>query len=54
HYIQWIVLETDKGFHLKYLMPGQQPHARFVLADDEKVVNAAYEHCNIHSLWSSK
>ena len=54
HYIQWIVLETDKGFHLKYLEPGQPPHARFVLADDEKVVNAAYEHCNLHSLWSSK
>lgn len=50
HYIEWIVLETTKGHQLKYLKPGEQPFAKFVLADDEEVVNC-YEHCNIHGLW---
>lgn len=50
HYIQWIYLETNKGVQKKYLAPGNEPKAEFVIGDDEKVV-AVYEYCNLHGLW---
>jgi superoxide reductase len=50
HYIQYIWLETDKGFMQKDLKPGDKPVAEFVLADGEKA-KAAYEFCNLHGLW---
>jgi superoxide reductase len=52
HYIQWVYLETDKGFQMKYLEPGQIPKAVFVLKD-EKVISA-YEYCNLHGLWKTE
>ncbi|MDF2586581.1 MAG: desulfoferrodoxin FeS4 iron-binding protein [Anaerocolumna sp.] len=52
HYIQWIYLETDKGFQMKYLEPGQIPKVVFELKD-EKVVSA-YEYCNLHGLWKTE
>ena len=51
HYIEWIVLETTKGFHVKHLNPGEEPRADFVLTDETVV--AAYEHCNLHGLWKN-
>ena len=50
HYIQYIWLETDKGYMQKNLNPGEKPCAEFILADGEKAV-AAYEFCNLHGLW---
>ena len=50
HYIEWIVLETNSGYYIKHLNPGDLPKAQFNLEDDEKIL-AAYEHCNIHGLW---
>ena len=52
HYIEWIVLETEKGTQSKKLNPGEAPKAEFVLADDDKVV-AAYEYCNLHGFWKA-
>ena len=52
HYIQWIVLETTKGFQKKNLKPGEKPEATFALTDGEKAV-AAYEYCNLHGLWKA-
>ncbi|MBP5753997.1 MAG: desulfoferrodoxin [Treponema sp.] len=52
HYIEWILLQTDKGIQKKSLEPGQAPKADFALLPDEKVV-AAYEYCNLHKLWKS-
>lgn len=52
HYIEWILLQTDKGIQKKTLEPGQAPKADFALLPDEKVV-AAYEYCNLHRLWKS-
>ena len=51
HYINMIVLETNKGFAVKNLLPGQNPSANFVLSDDEKVV-AVYAYCNLHGMWA--
>ncbi|MDY4818704.1 MAG: desulfoferrodoxin family protein [Bacilli bacterium] len=50
HLIEWIVVETDKGVYRKNLKAGDAPMARFMLLDDEKVVNV-YAYCNLHGLW---
>jgi len=52
HHIEWILLETKKGFQIKYLAPGDAPEAKFVLTDDEAV--AVYEYCNLHGLWKKE
>lgn len=52
HYIQWIVLETKKGFEVKYLVPDTAPYAEFIVADGDEPV-AAYEYCNLHGLWKA-
>lgn len=53
HYIQWIILKTSTGLHLKKLKPGDKPEARFLLQPEEKI-EAAYEYCNLHKLWKSE
>lgn len=53
HYIQWIVLETEDGYQIKYLKPETKPVAEFVLTEDSKVV-AVYEYCNLHGLWKAE
>ncbi len=52
HYIEWIALQTEKGFQLKYLKPGEEPKAVFVLENDK--FEKAYAYCNLHSLWASQ
>jgi len=52
HYIMWIVLETNRGYQKKDLSPGEEPVARFALAEGETIV-AAYEYCNLHGLWKA-
>lgn len=52
HYIEWILLQTDKGIYKKYLKSGDEPKAHFFLTPDEKII-AAYEYCNLHQLWKS-
>ena len=52
HYIQWIVLETNKGNYIKNLVPGQAPQASFILTDGEQAISA-YEYCNLHGLWKA-
>lgn len=52
HYIEWILLQTVKGFQIKYLKPGEEPKAVFVLENDK--FEKAYAYCNLHSLWASQ
>jgi len=52
HFIQWIYLETEKGFQMKYLTPGEKPEAVFELNGDKAI--AAYEYCNLHGLWKTE
>ena len=52
HHIEWILLETKKGFQIKYLSAGDAPEAKFELSDDEAV--AVYEYCNLHGLWKKE
>ena len=51
HYIQFIALETDKGFRIAYLNPGDEPKADFYA--EEKAI-AVYEYCNLHGLWKTE
>ena len=53
HYIEWIAIETKKGTQRKKLKPGDEPCAEFLLTDKDEFI-AAYEYCNVHSLWKSK
>lgn len=53
HYIEWILLVTNKGLHKKFLQPGEHPTATFIITENEKVLKA-YEFCNLHKLWKSK
>lgn len=50
HYIEWILMVTDKGFGVRYLHPGDAPCAEFVLMEGE-TLKGAYAYCNIHGLW---
>jgi len=51
HWIQWVLVETDKGFHRHDLNPAEAPEAVFTLPG-EKVI-AVYEYCNLHGLWKT-
>jgi superoxide reductase len=48
HYIEWIELIADDISYRKYLKPGDEAKAIFMV-DAEKV--SAREYCNIHKLW---
>ncbi len=52
HYIPFIILETNKGYQKRDLLPSDAPRAVFALAEGETPV-AAYEYCNLHGLWKS-
>ena len=50
HYIQLIVLVTEKGYQVAPLTPSDKPVATFAIAEDDAPVKV-YEHCNLHGLW---
>lgn len=50
HYIEFIVLVTDKGYFVKYLTPNDKPEASFTLRENEKPLKV-YESCNLHGIW---
>ena len=50
HYIQWVVLLTDRGVYTRALRQTDLPEAHFSINTDEDVT-AAYAYCNLHGLW---
>lgn len=50
HFIMWIALETENGFQVHALKPGEAPEAKFALTEGDKAVTA-YAYCNLHGLW---
>ena len=50
HGISWIYLVTKFGDQRKYLLPGDEPEATFLLEKDDIPV-VAYAHCNLHGIW---
>ena len=53
HYIEFMVMETNFGFQIHYLHPGEEPSSCFSLSENEEFV-AAYAYCNLHGLWIQK
>lgn len=51
HFIEWIALQTDRGFYRRLLSPGEEPHAQFTLLEETPV--AVYAYCNLHGLWKT-
>ncbi len=49
HYIEWILVKTDKGEHIKYLEPNTEPVTTFCINDEK--VQEVYAYCNLHGLW---
>lgn len=52
HYIEWIAVATETGYQIKYLKPGDAPHADFAIAEGDKPVSV-YAYCNLHGLWKA-
>ena len=52
HYIEWILLETDKGVQIRHLTPADEPKAVFEVAEGTPV--AVYEYCNLHGVWKTE
>lgn len=52
HHIEFIVLETDKGFQLKKLAGCKDAVSCFKICDKEKILNA-YEYCNLHGIYKT-
>ena len=51
HYIEFIALQTETGFRIAYLNPGDKPAADFYA---EEPVIAVYAYCNLHGLWKTE
>ena len=47
HFIEWILLETDKGIEKVDFKPGDKPEAVFEYVPGSTL----YAYCNKHSLW---
>ena len=52
HLIEWVAIETEQGYQVKYLSAGGSPVCSFSLADGDKLV-AVYAYCNLHGLWKA-
>lgn len=50
HYIEWIIVHTDRGIYRKHLKPNDKPEAKFAILENE-IVLSSYAYCNIHGLW---
>ncbi len=53
HYITWIALESEMGWQIKYLKPGEEPKRCFHVCHKDKPI-AVYEYCNLHGLWKKE
>ena len=52
HFIEWVLLETEQGYQIKYLTPNSAPVCEFSLAGGDKAVKV-YAYCNLHGLWTN-
>ena len=52
HLIEWVAIETEKGYQVKYLTANDAPVCSFTLADGDTFVRA-YAYCNLHGVWSN-
>ena len=50
HWIEWVAIETEQGYQIKYLNPESAPVCNFSLADGDTLLKV-YAYCNLHGLW---
>ena len=53
HYIEWIMVVTEKGFQVKHLNWNDKPKACFFVCKCDKLLGV-YAYCNLHGLWLAK
>ncbi|MBQ7879586.1 MAG: desulfoferrodoxin [Clostridia bacterium] len=51
HSIEWVLVEKENGYEIKYLEAGATPEVRFPVKSGE--VKAVYAYCNLHGLWKA-
>ena len=51
HFIEFVILETESGFRVAELHPGDTPRVEFLSAEG---VKAVYAYCNLHGLWKTE
>lgn len=52
HLIEWVAVETEKGYAVQYFGSTDKPEATFVLAEGD-TLKAVYAYCNLHGLWKA-
>lgn len=52
HYIEWILIETNKTVKIRKLQSNDKPEAEFLLQVDEEILGV-YAYCNLHGLWKN-
>ena len=52
HLIEWVALETEKGYQIKYFTAEEPAVCSFTVTDGDKAV-AVYAYCNLHGLWKA-
>lgn len=51
HFIQWVLVEKENGYEIKYLSASDAPEVKFAVKSGE--VKAVYAYCNLHGLWKA-
>ena len=52
HYIEWVLVETQDGYQMKYLSSSDVPEVTLALKSGDEVVGV-YAYCNLHGLWKA-
>lgn len=52
HYIEWIAFQSETGFQVHYLKPGEPPCYEFQMQESVRPI-AVFAYCNLHGLWKS-
>jgi len=53
HLIEWVAIQTQQGFQVKYLKADDKPELCFHLCESDSLI-ASYAYCNLHGLWVTK
>lgn len=53
HSIEWIAVQTNKGFQVKWLGYEIEPESSFALCKEERL-ESVWAYCNVHGLWETR
>ncbi len=52
HYINFVAVETEAGYTIISLQPGQTPEAKAYVGHNKVI--GVYAYCNLHGLWKTE